>query len=44
MNTYHKINTIFKRDMANKGKMIIDNFALPEIEYLKNNKWIFTEK
>ena len=44
MNQYHKINTIFKRDMTNNGKMIIGNFALPEIEYLKNNKWIFTEK
>ena len=44
MKKYHKINTIFKRDMASKGKMIMDKFALPEIEYLKNNKWIFTEK
>ena len=30
--------------MASKGKMIIGNFAMPEIEYLKDNKWIFTEK
>jgi len=44
MNEYHKIQTIFKRDMANKGKMIIGQFSLPEIEYLKDNPWIFTEK
>lgn len=44
MKEYHKINTIFKRDMDNKGKIIIGNYAQPEFEYLRNNKWIFTEK
>ena len=44
MKQYHKIQTIFKRDMTNNGKMIIGNFSLPEIEYLKDNQWVFTEK
>lgn len=43
MKKYHKIQTIFKRDMSNKGK-ITDEFALPEFEYLKDNQWVFTEK
>jgi len=44
MNTYQKINTIFKRDMANRGKLIEGQFSEPEMEYLKDNEWIFTEK
>lgn len=43
MKQYHKIQTIFKRDMANKGK-ITDEFSMSELEYLKNNQWVFTEK
>ena len=39
---YHKINTIFKRDI--KGKIITDIFSEKEFEYLANNNWIFTEK
>lgn len=44
MKQYHKINTIFKRDMANRGKLIIGQYAEPEIDYLKDNQWVFTEK
>ena len=44
MKQYHKIQTIFKRDMSNNGKMIVGDFSLPEIEYLKDSQWIFTEK
>jgi len=44
MKQYHKIQTMFKRDMENKGKIIIGSWTLPEFEYLKNNHWIFTEK
>jgi ATP-dependent RNA circularization protein (DNA/RNA ligase family) len=40
--TYHKINTLYKRD--EKGKIIIGDFSLPEFEYLFNNKWEVTEK
>ena len=44
MEEYHKINTIFKRDMTKHGQIIIGQYSLPEIEYLKDNKWVFTEK
>lgn len=39
---YHKINSIFKRDL--KGKFILNDWADPAFEYLKNNEWVFTEK
>lgn len=35
---------MFKRDMTNKGKMLIGVWTLPEFEYLQNNEWVFTEK
>jgi len=44
MKQYHKIQTVFKRDIANKGRIIEGEFSLPEFEYLKNNVWVFTEK
>jgi len=44
MSKYHKIDTMFKRDMDNGGKIIFDQWAVPEIEYLKDNEWEFTEK
>jgi hypothetical protein len=43
MKEYHKIQTVFKRD--EKTKHIIEGaYSLPELEYLKDNKWVFTEK
>jgi len=42
MKEYHKIQTVYKRDT--KGKLIEGEFSLPEFEYLKDNKWVFTEK
>jgi len=45
MKTYHKINTIFKRDMTKpKNPIIIGNWSEPEFEYLQNNIWVGTEK
>jgi len=45
METYHKIQTVFKRDPKTKFKTLLEgDFSLPEFEYLQNNKWIFTEK
>ena len=44
MKEYHKIQTIFKRDMSNKGRIMEGEFSEPEFEYLKDNVWIFTEK
>jgi len=45
MNTYHKIQTIFKRDPETKLKtLLLGQYSLPEFEYLKDNNWVFTEK
>lgn len=44
MKEYTKIQTLFKRDMGNKGKIIPGEWSLPEFEYLKDNQWVFTEK
>ena len=45
MKEYHKINTLFKRDMESKNKtLIIGEYSMPEFEYLKDNKWSLTEK
>lgn len=46
METYHKIQTLFKRhqDGPKKGKMIRGDWTTPELEYLAGNEWEFTEK
>lgn len=45
MNEYHKIQTLFKRDMSTKHKTLLEGeWTLPEFEYLANNQWTFTEK
>ncbi|SRR6266571_3404952 len=44
MKQYHKIQTIFKRDMTNGARLILDEYSEPEFEYLKDNPWVFTEK
>lgn len=45
MSEYHKIQSIFKRDMSSKQKTLIEGqWTLPEFEYLANNIWTFTEK
>ena len=42
---YHKIQSIFKRDMSSKRKTLIEGeWTLPEFEYLAGNLWTFTEK
>lgn len=41
MNTYHKINAVFKRD--SRGNFT-NEFAEPCFEYLQNNIWVGTEK
>lgn len=42
MKKYHKIQTVFERN--SKGDIILGEYSLEEFEYLKNNKWVFTEK
>ena len=45
MTEYHKIQSIFKRDMTSKRKTLIEgDWTLPEFEYLACNTWVFTEK
>lgn len=45
MDTYHKINTIYKRDPETKNKhLLFGEFSQPEFEYLQDNTWDFTEK
>ena len=42
---YHKIQTLFKRDPANKMKtLIMGEYSMPEFEYLRDCQWVFTEK
>lgn len=43
MKQYTKIQTVYKRDERTK-KIIEGDFSLPEFEYLKDNRWVFTEK
>ncbi len=44
MKEYHKIETLFERDMEGTKKLIEGRFRNEAVEYLKDNKWIFTEK
>lgn len=45
MSEYHKIQSLFKRDMTQKHKPLIEgDWTLPEFEYLAGNQWTFTEK
>lgn len=44
MKEYHKIETVFERDMDGTKKLIENKFRNPLVEYLKNNEWVFTEK
>lgn len=41
---YHKIKTVFNRDMNGSKKLIEGEYTDPTIEYLKDNEWEFTEK
>lgn len=42
MKGYHKINSIFKRDL--KTNKFTHEYSRPEFEYLKDCQWEFTEK
>jgi len=45
MTEYPKIQTVFRRDPNNRFRTLLDgDFAIPEFDYLKNNRWVFTEK
>ena len=44
MTEYVKIPNIFKRETFGKNKLIEGKYSSPELEYLKDAKWEFTEK
>ncbi len=45
MKTYHKIQTVYKRDPETKFKTLLEGqYSLPGFEYLANNNWTFIEK
>ena len=45
MREYHKIQTVYKRDPATKHKTLLEgDYSLPEFDYLKDHRWVFTEK
>ena len=45
MEKYHKIQSVYKRDPETKMKTFLYGvYSTPEIEYLANNTWVFTEK
>jgi len=45
MKEYHKIQTLFKRDMEAPGRPLIEGeWTTPEFEYLQDNQWVLTEK
>jgi len=45
MEPYHKIQTVFDRDPANRYKtLLVGQWARPEFAWLAENEWVFTEK
>jgi len=45
MSEYHKIESVYKRDPETKYKNFLEgDFTRPEFEFLKDNKWVATEK
>ena len=36
--------SIFKRNMEGDKRFIIGQYSTPELKYLKDNDWVFTEK
>lgn len=44
MKEYHKIESLYERDMEGTKKLIEGKFRNPAVEYLKDNEWVFTEK
>ena len=45
MTEYHKVPTVWKRDPETKFKTLVEGeWATPELAYLADNQWLFTEK
>src|SRR3990167_6338433 len=43
-NKYHKILSLFKRNMEGDRKFLIGEWTTPELDFLKDKDWIWTEK
>lgn len=44
MTEYLKINNIYKRETYGKNRLIEGDYSSPELEYLADNDWVWTEK
>lgn len=44
MKEYHKIETLYERDITGSKKLIEGKFRNETVEFLKDNQWVFTEK
>lgn len=44
MKEYNKIETIYERDVNGTKKLIEGKYRNETVEFLANNKWVFTEK
>ena len=44
MHEYHKIETLYNRDIEGSKRLIEGDFRDETVEFLKNNLWEFTEK
>lgn len=44
MKPYPKIQSVYKRESEKPFKMLEGQFSTPELEYLANNVWVWTEK
>lgn len=44
MKEYHKIETLYERDINGSKKLIEGRFRNETVEFLKNLKWVWTEK
>lgn len=44
MKEYHKIETLFERELEGSKKLIYGKYRNDTVEFLAHNKWLFTEK
>lgn len=44
MSEYVKIPNIYKRETFGKNRLIVGEFSTPELDYLRNTPWYWTEK
>lgn len=44
MKPYPKIQSVYKRESEKPFRMLEGQFSTPELEYLANNVWVWTEK